>query len=94
MRPRNSDGGFGAFYFPWITARDPLASGVIVRTPPSGHLAGLYAQTDSTRGVHKAPANVGVRGALGLTYRVTREELSGLAEDWLRPDAYRVVIVR
>ena len=74
MRPRNSDGGFGAFYFPWITARDPLASGVIVRTPPSGHLAGLYAQTDSTRGVHKAPANVGVRGALGLTYRVTREE--------------------
>jgi hypothetical protein len=74
MRPRNSDGGFGAFYFPWITARDPLAAGVIVRTPPSGHLAGLYAQTDTTRGVHKAPANVGVRGALGLTYRVTREE--------------------
>jgi len=74
MRPRNSDGGFGAFYFPWITARDPLAAGVIVRTPPSGHLAGLYAQTDTSRGVHKAPANVGVRGALGLTYRVTREE--------------------
>ncbi|MEA2079911.1 MAG: phage tail sheath C-terminal domain-containing protein, partial [Pseudomonadota bacterium] len=74
MRPRNSDGGFGAFYFPWITARDPMAPSVIVRTPPSGHLAGLYAQTDAKRGVHKAPANMCVSGALGLTYRVTREE--------------------
>jgi phage tail sheath protein FI len=74
LRPRNSDRGFGAFYFPWIRARDPLRAGAIVNTPPSGHLAGLYAQTDSTRGVHKAPANVGVRGALGLTYQVTREE--------------------
>ena len=74
LRPRNSDGGFGAFYFPWITARDPLSNGAVVNTPPSGHLAGIYAQTDTTRGVHKAPANVGVRGALGLTYTVTREE--------------------
>jgi phage tail sheath protein FI len=74
LRPRNSDRGFGAFYFPWITARDPLAAGAVVRTPPSGHLAGLYAQTDATRGVHKAPANVAVRGALGLTYQVTHAE--------------------
>lgn len=74
LRPRNSDRGFGAFYFPWIQVRDPLSTGAIVPTPPSGHLAGLYAQTDAARGVHKAPANVGVRGALGLTYRVTREE--------------------
>ena len=37
-------------------------------------MAGIYARTDATRGVHKAPANESMRGALGLTYRVTREE--------------------
>jgi phage tail sheath protein FI len=73
LRPRNSNGGYGAFYFPWIRIRDPL-DGRIVEAPPSGHLAGIYARTDATRGVHKAPANEEIRGALGLAYRVTREE--------------------
>ncbi len=72
LRPRQTD--YAAFYFPWITARDPLSSGTIVKTPPSGHLAGVYARTDATRGVHKAPANEPIRGALDLCYRVTREE--------------------
>lgn len=35
--------------------------------PPSGAIAGIYAQTDATRGVWKAPANVSVNGILGLT---------------------------
>lgn len=78
LRPRNSDSGHGAFYFPWINARDPLANGAIVAVPPSGHMAGIYARTDATRGVHKAPANEVVRGALGLAYRVTREEQGAL----------------
>jgi phage tail sheath protein FI len=74
-RPRDSKGGYGAFYFPWITVRDPLsAKGDLVDVPPSGHLAGIYARTDGTRGVHKAPANEIVRGALNVTYRVTHEE--------------------
>jgi hypothetical protein len=34
--------------------------------PPSGHIAGVYARVDMFPGVHKAPANVDVRGALGL----------------------------
>jgi len=34
--------------------------------PPSGHLTGVYARTDATRGVHKAPANTTLRGALGI----------------------------
>ncbi|MEJ2164286.1 MAG: phage tail sheath subtilisin-like domain-containing protein [Desulfobacterales bacterium] len=72
LRPRETN--CAAFYFPWITARDPLSSGVIVRTPPSGHLAGVYARTDATRGVHKAPANEPIRGALDLCFKVTREE--------------------
>ncbi len=72
LRPRETD--CAAFYFPWITARDPLSSGVIIKTPPSGHIAGVYARTDATRGVHKAPANEPIRGALDLCYKVTREE--------------------
>ena len=53
--------------------RDPF-SGEQVTAPPSGHMAGIWARTDLTRGVHKAPANEIVRGALDLTYPVTREE--------------------
>jgi phage tail sheath protein FI len=74
IRPRNSDGGYGAFYFPWIVGRDPMNGAALERMPPSGHMAGIYARTDATRGVHKAPANEVVRGAVGLTYRVTRAE--------------------
>lgn len=74
LRPRNSDGGFGAFYFPWILVNDPLDPSKTMAAPPSGHMAGIYARTDSTRGVHKAPANETVRGALGVKYQLTREE--------------------
>ncbi|GAA3453882.1 phage tail sheath family protein [Dactylosporangium matsuzakiense] len=71
LRPRQSD--YGTFYLPWLVVRDPI-SGEIVPTPPSGHVAGIWARTDTLRGVHKAPANEPVRGALDLTYRITRAE--------------------
>ncbi len=74
LRARQSDGGFGAFYFPWITVRDPLSPADLVDIAPSGHLAGIWARSDGTRGVHKAPANEVVRGALNVTYNLTREE--------------------
>ncbi len=73
-RPRQSDAGFGAFYFPWITTRNPLNPAELIDTPPSGHIAGIYARSDATRGVHKAPANEIIRGAVNVTYRITREE--------------------
>jgi hypothetical protein len=73
-RPRTSDRGYGAFYFPWLIVSDPFAPGETVAVPPSGHLAGIYARTDATRGVHKAPANESVRGALDLAYRITQSE--------------------
>ncbi len=78
MRPRNSDGGFAAFYFPWIRTPDPLNPRQLISVPPSGHLAGVYARTDSERGVHKAPANEDIRGAIGLTYSVTNAEQAEL----------------
>ena len=75
VRPRVSDGGYGALYAPRIIVRDPLSpSGDTVTVPPSGHVAGIYARTDAARGVHKAPANASVRGALNVTYHLTREE--------------------
>lgn len=64
----------GALYFPHLRIRDPLDPDRIVSAPPSGHLAGLYARTDAERGVHKAPANDVLRGALGLTQLVSRGE--------------------
>lgn len=73
-RPRTSDRGYGAFYFPWLIVNDPFSPGEPVAVPPSGHLAGIYARTDATRGVHKAPANESVRGALDLAYRITQSE--------------------
>ncbi len=76
--PRQSDEGWGAFYFPHITVRDPLSPKDLADVAPSGHIAGIYARSDATRGVHKAPANEAVRGALNVTYRVTREEQATL----------------
>jgi hypothetical protein len=74
LRARSSDGGYGAFYFPYITVRDSLSPNNLVNVAPSGHLAGIWARTDASRGVHKAPANEIVRGALDVTYRLTRAE--------------------
>ncbi|HWA89865.1 MAG TPA: phage tail sheath subtilisin-like domain-containing protein [Rhizomicrobium sp.] len=72
-RPRNSDGGYGAYYFPELRVMDPLGD-KIVSVPPSGHMAGIYARTDAKRGVQKTPANEIVYGALSLTYNVTTAE--------------------
>ncbi len=78
FRARKSDAGFGAYYFPWITIQDPLNPKILVSAPPSGHIAGVYARVDAARGVHKAPANETLNGALDLEYRVTREEQGNL----------------
>jgi phage tail sheath protein FI len=69
-RPRDSK--YGAYYFPWIQVYDPERGNVFV--PPAGHVAGVYARVDNERGVHKAPANEIVRGALGLKYQVSKGE--------------------
>lgn len=73
------DSKYGALYYPWIEVSDPLSdTGAKLRIPPSGHIAGIYARTDSERGVHKAPANELVRGAIGLETNVTKGEQEGL----------------
>ncbi len=74
--PKPRDSKYGAYYFPWIKVYDPYKGEVY--QPPSGFMAGIYARSDAERGVHKAPANELVRGALGLRYYITRGEQEGL----------------
>jgi phage tail sheath protein FI len=72
-RPAANPKGYGAFYFPWVEVADPMGeAGARVAVPPSGHLAGVYARSDAERGVHKAPANEVVVGALGVRYPVSK----------------------
>ncbi|MET7390783.1 phage tail sheath family protein [Streptomyces sp. NPDC005529] len=67
------DSKYAVVYWPWVKVMDPL-SGKAVHVPPSGHLAGVWARNDATRGVHKAPANEVVRGAISLELNITRGE--------------------
>jgi uncharacterized protein len=62
-----------AFYFPWVNSPDPLQQNRIRPFPPCGFVAGLYAETDSTRGVWKAPAGIDatLSGESGLTTVLT-----------------------
>ena len=71
------DSSYGALYYPWlrVSALSPEAGGRLAPTnidvPPSGAVAGIYALSDSERGVHKAPANHVVRGIAGLVASVS-----------------------
>jgi phage tail sheath protein FI len=71
LEPRNTigDTSYAAFYFPWILANDPL-TGERRLVPPGGHTLGVYARTDTERGVFKAPANEVLRGAIDLEFDV------------------------
>jgi len=67
------DSKYATLYWPWIKVFDP-ASGTNTHVPPSGHMAGIWGRNDDTRGVHKAPANEIVRGAISLEINITKTE--------------------
>jgi phage tail sheath protein FI len=74
-----SEKGFAALYHPWIKVDIEREDGKNIKriqkfVPPSGHIAGIYARTDIEQGVHKAPANMNVKGALGLKVALTQSE--------------------
>lgn len=76
---------YGALYWPWITVTDPIGSGpnptkVI---PPTGHVLGVYARIDQTRGVWKAPAGneAVVRGALAVERDITDVDHTDLVKN-------------
>lgn len=69
------DSTYAAFYYPWLVIGDRFGrNGDVLRIPPSGHLAGIYARSDVQRGVHKAPANEVVLGVRDLEVRLTKGE--------------------
>jgi phage tail sheath protein FI len=79
------DSKYATLYWPWIKVFDPL-SGQARFVPPCGHVAGIWARNDDTRGVHKAPANEVIRGAISLALNITKAE-----HDQLNPNGINCI---
>lgn len=79
------DTQYGAMYHPWLSVFDPLDKKNI-SVPPSGAVAGIYARSDNTRGVHKAPANEVVRNCVGLDVQFNKGE-----QDILNPKGVNLI---
>lgn len=81
-RPRSTS--FAAQYVPHLVMNSPF-SREKTTCAPSGHIAGIYARTDTGRGVHKAPAgiNVGIRACTGLTQRISDPEQAQLNSNYV-----------
>ncbi|HTR55497.1 MAG TPA: phage tail sheath C-terminal domain-containing protein [Kofleriaceae bacterium] len=76
---RRTDSSFCAYYWPWLRVIGWDDKSHVV--PPSGHLAGCYAQRDADAGVHHPPANIEISGAQDLSLRVTEDHLGLLNSD-------------
>ncbi|NEW60824.1 phage tail sheath family protein [Sulfurovum sp. bin170] len=74
--------GYASLYAPWYksaveyidTADNNKLKSQQIFIPPSGAMAGVYSRSDTGRGVHKAPANEQVRGALELKVNYNKAE--------------------
>jgi phage tail sheath protein FI len=86
------DSAFAALYYPNLVVTNPLArpgatnGERFLTVPPCGHVAGVWARTDATRGVWKAPANESLRGIVRLETDVATGE-----QDLLNPDGINCV---
>jgi Bacteriophage tail sheath protein len=68
---------YAAFYYPWMNVIDPLLTKRVL-IPPGGHVAGIYARSDTEVGVHKAPANENIRNIDSLQFQLTDQQQSQL----------------
>jgi uncharacterized protein len=84
-RSKITDSEYAAFYFPWIVTSDPR-TGARKLIPPGGSVLGVYARTDSERGVFKAPANEVLRGALDLEF-----DINDNVQDTFNPQGVNVI---
>ncbi len=81
------DSAFATLYYPNVVVDNPLArpgssnGDRFVTVSPVGHVAGIWARTDATRGVWKAPANESVLGITRLANDVTDGEQALLNPD-------------
>ena len=87
------DTTYAALYTPWVTIPDPYPENLAVveplALPPSGHVMGLIARIDTTRGVHKAPANEVLSAVTGLTRYLNKAE-----QDLINPYPYNICAIR
>lgn len=79
------DSNYAAMYHPWLIVFDPLDKKNIA-IPPSGSVVGIYARSDTSRGVHKAPANETVRACVGLDCQFNKGE-----QDILNPKGVNLI---
>lgn len=79
------DSNYAAMYHPWLEVFDPLDKKNIA-IPPSGSVIGIYARSDTSRGVHKAPANEVVRACVGLDCQFNKGE-----QDILNPKGVNLI---
>ena len=79
------DSDYAAMYHPWLQVFDPLDKKNIA-VPPSGAIMGIYARSDNSRGVHKAPANEVVRACVGLDCQFNKGE-----QDILNPKGVNLI---
>jgi phage tail sheath protein FI len=65
-----------AVYYPRIRHADPLRGGQLGTFAPGGAVAGVFARTDGSRGVWKAPAGLeaGLTGVVGLEKTLTNDD--------------------
>jgi uncharacterized protein len=87
------DTKYAAIYYPWLTIPNPMPSNLAVvpdfPLPPSGHVVGIYARVDDSRGVFKAPANEVVQGITGLTQTLVQGD-----QDVLNPEPNNINVIR
>ncbi len=83
-------GDYGAIYYPWVRGADPIGVGrnPLILLPPSGFMAGIYARTDNSRGVFKAPA--GTEAGVVRRTRVATT-VSDTEQDQLNPVMVNVI---
>jgi phage tail sheath protein FI len=82
------DTHYAAIYYPRVVVSDPL-SGNPLAICPSGHMTGIYAQTDASRGVWKAPANIVINGILSLETKLSKGD-----QDILNPEPVNINALR
>ena len=92
------DSEYAALYYPWLKVANPAGTNGdrVLTLPPSAFLAGVWARTDATRGVWKAPANEVVLGALDVATKVSQAEqglLNPIGINCIRPFGTRGIRV-
>lgn len=82
------DTKYAAIYYPRMSVYDELSDSYIL-VPPSGHMAGIYARVDNTRGVWKAPANEVIGGIDAIEVKISKGD-----QDVLNPEPNNICCLR